>query len=102
MLILYNGNPVGWDRHKLPCDGTDKYVPWTILGIRLPLCSSVVPSEQIVLRMRLQAWGSASKAITKRSVKQISVAQCQAKFLTFAKFLTYYFLSVILLLRVKE
>jgi len=55
MLILYNGNPVGWDRHKLPCDGTDKYVPWTILGIRLPLCSSVVPSEQIVLRMRLQA-----------------------------------------------
>ena len=23
--------PVGWDRHKLLCDGTDNYVPWTIL-----------------------------------------------------------------------
>jgi len=22
---------VGWDRHKLLCDGTDKYVPWIIL-----------------------------------------------------------------------
>jgi len=41
---------VGWDRHKLLCDGTDKYAPWTILGISVPLCSSVVPSEQIVLR----------------------------------------------------
>ena len=22
---------MGWDRHKLLCDGIDKYVPWTIL-----------------------------------------------------------------------
>jgi len=26
---------VGWDRHKLPCDGTDKYAPWTILDVVL-------------------------------------------------------------------
>jgi len=68
----------------------------TSSGISVPLCSSVVPSEQIVLRMRMSTWGSASNAITKRSVKQVSVARCQAKFLT------YYFLSIILLLTVKE
>jgi len=34
--------------------------------------------------------------------KKVSVARYQAKFLTFTKFLTYYLLSVILLLRVKE
>jgi len=26
---------MGWDRHKLLWDGTDKYVPWTTLGIWL-------------------------------------------------------------------
>jgi len=24
---------MGWDRHKLLWDGTDKYVPWTTLQI---------------------------------------------------------------------
>jgi len=40
----YNGNPVGWDRHKSLWDGngTDKYVPWTILqstSLTQHLCS---------------------------------------------------------------
>ena len=78
------------------------YLGLTSFGISVPLCSSAVPSEQIVLRMRLETWGSASNAVTKRSVKYVSVARCQAKFLNSAKFLTYYFLSVILLLRVKK
>jgi len=26
---------VGWSKHKLLCDWTDKYVPWTILRITL-------------------------------------------------------------------
>jgi len=41
----------------------------TSLGISVPLYSSVVPNEQIVSRMRLWTWGSASNAVTKRSVK---------------------------------
>jgi len=28
---------MGWDRHKLLWDGTDKYVPWTTLGIPIEL-----------------------------------------------------------------
>ena len=48
------------------------YLALTSLKNSVPLCkcSSVVPSEQIVLRMRVQTWGSASNAVTKRSVKQ--------------------------------
>jgi len=34
--------------------------------------------------------------------KRLNFYRCQAKFLTSVKFLTYYFLSVILLVRVKE
>jgi len=45
------------------------YLGLTSLGISVPLFSSVVPSEQIVLRMCLQTWGLASKAVTKRSAK---------------------------------
>ena len=41
----------------------------TRLGISVPLCRSVVPSEQIVLRMCLYTWGSASNAVPKPSVK---------------------------------
>jgi len=45
------------------------YLGLTSSGNSVPLCSSVVPSEQIVLRMRMQTWGSAFNAVTKRSVK---------------------------------
>ena len=47
------------------------YLGLTSLGISVPLCSSVVQQccEQIMLRMRLWNWGSASIAVTKRSVK---------------------------------
>jgi len=36
----------------------------------------------------------ASNAVTKRSVKYVSVGRCQAKFLASAKFLTYYFFQL--------
>ena len=39
------------------------YLGFTSLGISVPLCSSVEPSEHIVLRMRLYTWGSASNAL---------------------------------------
>ena len=45
------------------------YLGLTSSGINAPLCSSVVPSKQLVLRMGLLTWGSASNAVTKRSVK---------------------------------
>ena len=45
------------------------YLGLASLGIRVPLCSSAVPSEQIELRMHLQNWGSAYNAVTKRPVK---------------------------------
>jgi len=40
---------MGWDRHKLPCDGTDKYVPWTILQnthiARIKMLHSTFPTR---------------------------------------------------------
>jgi len=35
MSFLWESHGMGWDRHKLLCDGngTDKYAPWTTLDL---------------------------------------------------------------------
>jgi len=46
MLFLWESHgkrPMRWDRHNLLWDGTDKYVPWTTLGIA-PIVS-VLPAS---------------------------------------------------------
>ena len=58
------------------------YLALTSLGISVPLCSSVVPSEQSVKNASV-ARRSASNAVTKRFVKYVSAARCQAKFMTY-------------------
>jgi len=46
---------MGWDRHKLLCDGngTDKYVPWTTLSIpTIVIIRDVVLTKKVWERIK--------------------------------------------------